>query len=322
MAPQNYSRANALLEKFFAGECTPEELELLDNWYDSLSDVSAGILPPGDASRQREQFLLDFRGGLAARRIAWWKRPAFRWAAAACILLLAGASYLWINPARHTPAKLVAANYFSVTNETNDARLVTLPDSSRIWLNATASLRWREDFNKQDRSVQLTGEGFFEVNGHEGKPFIIHTRDIAIQVLGTKFNVEAYSGEEITRVSLVQGKLKVRAGKDSTVAAVLKPGFAAAYYNDGAEMNISETQAGTVAAWKTGAFSATDLPFKDAVMRLCIRNGYRVTWQNTQGIDKNISVMFRKEPFTKMLDNLCYINRKQYRISDRQVTIY
>ena len=322
MAPQNYSRANALLEKFFAGKCTREELELLDSWYDGLSDGAAGIFPPGDASRQREQFLSDFRRGLSAERIAWWKRPAIRWAAAACILLMAGAAYLWISPAAHTPAKQVAANYFSVTNETTEAKLVTLPDSSRIWLNAAASLRWREDFNKQDRSVQLTGEGFFEVNGREGKPFVIHTRDIAIQVLGTTFNVEAYSGEEITRVSLVRGKVKVRAGQDSTVAAVLKPGFAAAYYNGGAEMNIRETQAGRVGIWKTGAFSATDLPFKDAVTRLCTRHGYRVVWQNTQGIDKDVSVLFKKERFTKMLDNLCYISRKQYRISDRQVTIY
>jgi ferric-dicitrate binding protein FerR (iron transport regulator) len=317
MATQKYPRAEALLKKFHTGKCTPEELALLDNWYDGLN--SETDLSALESNLYRQQFLANFHSMLPAAPVAWWKQRSIQWAAAASILLLAGAGFMWLRYSQQPTARLADNKSFQVTNETNDIKLVVLPDSSRIWLNATASLQWKEDYNKQSRNVQLTGEGFFEVQGNRNKPFVIHTRDLAIQVLGTQFNVEAYAGEGLTRVSLVQGKVKVCAAKDSTT---LKPGYAAAYNNEDKALNISATEAGKIAAWKEGAFSATDLPFKDAVMRLCTRNGYQVKWENTQGIEKNVSVLFKKDSFIKMLGNLCYISRKQFRISDRQVTIY
>lgn len=318
MAPKKYPRAHALLEKFYAGKCTPEELAILDSWYDGLGNDAD--MPAADASHYQQQFLANFRNGLPGVKIVWWKQSAIKWtAAAASILLLAGAGYWWIHQAKQKTNPSADNAAFLVTNETNHIKLVILPDSSHIWLNAAASLRWKEDFNQKVRSVQLTGEGFFDVHGQTGKPFIIHTRDLTIQVLGTQFNVEAYPAEGLTRVSLVQGKVKVRAGKDNTI---LKPGYAAVYNNEEKGIAVNETDAGKVAAWREGAFSATDLPLRDAVMRLCTRYGYNVRWENAQGADKNISVMFRTDTFTKMLDNLCYISRKRYRISERQVTIY
>lgn len=317
MAIQKYPRAEALLKKFHAGKCTQEELVLLDNWYDGLNNEAD--LSALESNLYRQQFLANFHSMLPAAPVAWWKKRAAQWAAAASILLLAGAGFMWLRYSQQPPARLADNKSFQVTNETGDIKLVVLPDSSRIWLNTAASLKWKEDYNKQSRNVQLTGEGFFEVQGNRNKPFVIHTRDLAIQVLGTQFNVEAYAGEGLTRVSLVQGKVKVHTGKDSTI---LKPGYAAAYNNEDKALNISATEAGKVAAWKEGAFSATDLPFKDAVMRLCTRNGYQVKWENTQGIEKNVSVLFQKDSFVKMLGNLCYISRKQFRISDKQVTIY
>jgi transmembrane sensor len=320
MAPKKYPRAHALLEKFYAGKCTPEELAILDSWYDGLTNDAD--MPAADANLYQQQFLENFRSSLPAAKIAWWERPVIKWtAAAASVVLLAGAGYWWIHQAEqktiHPDAK-----FFLVTNETSNVKLVVLPDSSRIWLNAAATVRWKEDFNQQTRSVQLTGEGFFDVHGQTGKPFVIRTRDLTIQVLGTEFNVEAYPAEGITRVSLVQGKVKVRAGNDNKTSTILKPGYAAVYDNGEKDLDISATEAGKVAVWREGAFSATDLPLRDAVMRLCTRYGYSVRWKNEQGADKSISVMFKKESFTKMLDNLCYISRKRYQISERQVTIY
>lgn len=319
MAPKNYPRAQALLKKFYEGKCTPEELALLDSWYDGLGDMPEDILP-ADASRYQQQFLENFRNSLPSARIVWWKRPVVRWTAAASILLMAGAGYLWKKSTGHTSQ--LAWHYNMVTNETNVAKLVVLPDSSHIWLNTAATLRWRSDFNQQNRSVQLTGEGFFDVQGQTGKPFVIHTRDLAIQVLGTQFNVEAYAAEGISRVSLVKGKVKVQAHKSDATAAVLKPGTTATYFNEDKVLGVASTPATDVAAWRNGAFNAIDLPFKDAVSRLCADYGYSVKWENTQGIDKYISASFKKESFGKMLSNLCYISRKQYRISNRQVTIF
>lgn len=318
MAPKKYPRAHALLEKFHAGKCTPEELAILDGWYDGLENIEG--IPEVDTTQYQQQFLANFRSRFPGAKVVWWKQTAIKWtAAAASIVVLAGAGYWWLHAAQQKTMHPGDNKSFLVTNETSNVKLVVLPDSSHIWLNAAASLRWKEDFNQKVRSVQLTGECFFDVRGQTGKPFIIRTRDLTIQVLGTQFNVEAYPAEGVTRVSLLQGKVKVCAGKDN---AILKPGYAAVYNNEDKGLAVAEADASKMAIWRDGIFIATDLPLRDAVMRLCTGYGYSVRWENAQGADKSISVMFKKETFIKMLDNLCYISRKHYRIAERQVTIY
>ena len=75
MAPKNYPRAQALLKKFYEGKCTPEELALLDSWYDGLGDMPEDILP-ADASHNQQQFLENFRNSLPSARIVWWNRKS------------------------------------------------------------------------------------------------------------------------------------------------------------------------------------------------------------------------------------------------------
>ena len=68
---------------------------------------------------------------------------------------------------------------------------ITLPDSSIVWLNANACLRYPREFSEQVRQVEIKGEAFFEVRKDEKKPFIVQTDGIGIRVLGTTFNVDA-----------------------------------------------------------------------------------------------------------------------------------
>nr|WP_295867503.1 FecR family protein [uncultured Chitinophaga sp.] len=338
MTPQNYPGAQALLEKFHAGKCTPEELAVLDKWYNSLGAGTPVDLEGLEADLRRQQFLAGFRATLPAdhasgqpspdtgsvqqQRLRLQRRGWWRWAAAASIVLLAGAGWLWQQQKNGQPFLPALTGMVTVTNETAGIRQVTLPDSSLVWLNAHASVAWKKDFNRQERSVTLTGEGFFEVHASAQNPFVVHTRDMAIQVLGTRFNVEAYASERNTRVSLLQGKVQVKAHPRNARPLILQPGYAAACNASDTLLQVSETDAAKVSAWKDGAFTAADIPLKDAVERLCDRYGYTASWKNQQGIDKNITVMFKTDSFTGMLDNICYISRKQYKISGREVTIF
>lgn len=92
---------------------------------------------------------------------------------------------------------------------------ITLPDGSKVWLNAGSSLFYNKDFGGEIREVDLSGEAFFEVvpvtstTTAQRIPFIIHTRHIDIRVLGTAFNVKSYPGDKQTETSLVHGKVEV-----------------------------------------------------------------------------------------------------------------
>lgn len=86
---------------------------------------------------------------------------------------------------------------------------VILPDSSRGWLNAESSLQYPESFEgMKQREVYLKGEGYFEVTKDAKHPFVVRTDALNTQVLGTSFNVKAYTGDD-TQVTLLEGSVKV-----------------------------------------------------------------------------------------------------------------
>ncbi|CAN0513870.1 unnamed protein product, partial [Scytosiphon promiscuus] len=85
---------------------------------------------------------------------------------------------------------------------------LTLADGSEVILNAGSSIKDPVDFTDSTRKVFLTGEAFFKVN-HNGKPFIVECDNMDLRVLGTSFNVSAYSDGPEIKTTLVEGSVKV-----------------------------------------------------------------------------------------------------------------
>jgi len=96
-----------------------------------------------------------------------------------------------------------------------------LPDGSKVWLNSESRLEYKKKFNDSVREVTLEGEGFFDVVKDKQHPFIVHTSDIDIQVLGTAFNVKSYPKESYIETTLLRGLIEVTNKKDPTSAKVL-----------------------------------------------------------------------------------------------------
>jgi hypothetical protein len=115
-----------------------------------------------------------------------------------------------------------------------------LPDGSKVWLNASSSLRFPYAFYGNTREVYLQGEGYFEVAKNAARPFIVHAGKTDVRVLGTSFNINNYETNK-TITSLVEGSVLTTAGNDSLK---LKPGRQAVYTNE---------------AFATSAFDATDV---------------------------------------------------------------
>jgi ferric-dicitrate binding protein FerR (iron transport regulator) len=90
---------------------------------------------------------------------------------------------------------------------------ITLPDGSKVWLNRSSSLKFPSAFNGSAREVEMTGEAYFEVAKNTEQPFIIRNigqlKDVNIEVLGTSFNVTAYSDTQGIRTTVINGKIRV-----------------------------------------------------------------------------------------------------------------
>ncbi|MGX5817375.1 FecR family protein [Chitinophaga lutea] len=128
---------------------------------------------------------------------------------------------------------------------------IILPDGSRVWLNAASTLRFPTAFSGRDRTVELSGEAYFEIERNASQPFHVKVGDMAVQVLGTNFNVMAYQEEGTIRTSLLEGAVRVRHGAS---AIQLRPGQQARLSAGGDISVKDDVDMEEVVAWKNGYF--------------------------------------------------------------------
>ncbi|MBX3255992.1 MAG: FecR domain-containing protein [Chitinophagaceae bacterium] len=140
---------------------------------------------------------------------------------------------------------------------------MTLSDGSQVWLNAGSSVTYPVAFIGNERKVSVTGEAYFEVAHDVTKPFIVSKGDLQVQVLGTRFNINAYDDENDTRITLLQGSVKVNNGKKESM---LQPGQQAQVTS--AIKIISNTDVDQVMAWKNGLFVFDRAGIQDVMRQL------------------------------------------------------
>lgn len=128
---------------------------------------------------------------------------------------------------------------------------IVLPDGSKVWLNAASSLHFPTRFAGSERVVELTGEAYFEVAKNSQRPFRVSVGDMRINVLGTHFNINAYTDENAIKTSLLEGSVKITQGKASDV---LKPGQQAVLNKNEDKVIIRNADVNEVIAWKNGLF--------------------------------------------------------------------
>lgn len=147
---------------------------------------------------------------------------------------------------------------------------VVLSDGTHVWLNAASSLRFPTAFAGGRRTVELTGEAYFEVS-RKPEPFavsVVPARSGAdtmrVAVLGTHFNVNAYTNEAVQTVTLLEGSVRVEKG---TALHVLRPGQQAIAEGSGRSFRVdTDADMDEAVAWKNGQFIFNNVPL-ETVMR-------------------------------------------------------
>ena len=127
---------------------------------------------------------------------------------------------------------------------------LVLPDGSKVWLNAASSITYPTAFPGKERKITIDGEAYFEVVHNKAKPFKVQANGTEVEVLGTHFNVHAYSDEPAEKITLVEGKVKV-SNKES---AILKPGEQAQVRSNSPIQVVNDVDMEEVLAWKNGLF--------------------------------------------------------------------
>jgi hypothetical protein len=127
---------------------------------------------------------------------------------------------------------------------------LVLSDGTRVWLNAQTTLTYPVYFTGRERVVKLTGEAYFEVAHDGAKPFKVNSAGQEVQVLGTSFDIKAYSEDPIIQTTLLTGLVKLSANNNYVV---LKPGQQASL-EDNKGFSVNEVDPNEAIAWKNGYF--------------------------------------------------------------------
>ena len=164
---------------------------------------------------------------------------------------------------RQVKGQTTPAVYNKLTTPRGGQYRLLLPDGSQVWLNAASSVSYPTAFTEKVRSVTVTGEVYFEIAPNAAMPFVVRVDapqgQREIRVLGTHFNVKAYSDEDMVTTTLLEGSVQlVNAG----AGTILKPGEQGQWRPDGSMHVDAHANVDEAVAWKNGMFhfEQADLP--------------------------------------------------------------
>ena len=200
--------------------------------------------------------------------------------------------------------------------------IVVLADGTLINLNAGSSLRYPNAFKtEENRAVFLTGEAYFQVSHDEKRPFVVHTNDLEIEVLGTHFNVQAYPDETMSNAVLVNGLVQVRRISSGEDKVVLKPGMKALYTQSSNSLEVTSVNTATYTAWIKGQLYFDQIRFSQIARVLERKFDVQINIDNEVLKNELFTAKFNAETLDQILKSFNESYSFSYEIKENTVMI-
>jgi len=309
-----------LIEKYLAGGCNFEEKQIIEKWYETLTETEkefyGGSLHDIQLSKERSLQAVQKKLGIfpetesvsGKKNLSW-----LRWVAAASIILVAGVAIKYLNSKPQV-------TYTLVSTRSREIKHIQLPDGSEVWLNAGSTLRFANNYNQTNREVYLNGEGYFDVRHDKSKPFNVYTGKIKTHVLGTSFSVSSYTGALHNTITVTRGKVQV--GNNGAVLGYLLPNQALEYSTQTGKAKIVNTKATDVVAWRAGKLAFVDMPLQDIVVHLQNWYGVKYQFKNKAVLAKRFTASFNNNvSLDDLLAVLNEIDHARYKFNSQSKTI-
>lgn len=193
---------------------------------------------------------------------------------------------------------------------------VVLSDGSTVHLNAFSRLRFPFSFDGKTREVYLEGEAYFDIAANASQPFIVHTAETSVRVLGTSFNVNAYSDSMVV-TSLVQGSVMTKVEESDGV--VLRPGMESIYRKGYSQQTVAFDEAITL-AWRKGEYVYYNKPLGTLDAVLLHWYGKQLIFEDPLLANKMLTgVIEKNQPVADFLESLDKTSGITYRITDDKI---
>lgn len=295
------------LYKFFDGKASREEKEAVRIWLESSPENEQELF------REREFFdAMILSGSTKSAGEEKKSHPFFRTVlfeaikiAAVFVITVACGTYFYKSEIRKIGE---AMNTIKVS--AGQRANLTLPDGTNVWLNARSEMRYPAVFTGNKREITLDGEAYFEVTHNEDKPFVVQTNKCNVEVLGTKFNVEAYSDSEDFCTSLMEGSVRVSDKGNPSETVLLSPNHMVSLENG--QLSTSPILDFDVFRWKEGLICFRNMNFEQLMLRFEKCYGVRIVVENKHLVNYICSGKFR---ISDGIDNALRILQKDAKYS-------
>ncbi len=306
-----------ILQRLETGTCTPQELQWLQDWYDNQPALPMHTFRDEAHKQQLKTGMLQhIHAQLEPPVHVPVVRMRYGWQIAAAVLAgVAGICGWWFLNNWQPRHKMIL-----VQVGTGQQKELLLPDSSRVWLNAGATMEYPQEFSDV-RTVKLDGEAFFDIKQDEHHPFEVHTGQINVQVLGTSFDVKAYATLDETQVTVKTGMVKVlheQKGLD-----VLSANDQLTFSRSAQQYMKSKVSNQQISEWAGGMISLSQAGFAELALTLENQYGVRIRFNPAEMKQDEYTLRCSKQlTITEVLDLISSIHPVQYDIKDKDITIH
>lgn len=193
-------------------------------------------------------------------------------------------------------------NYNQIIVPAGERFLVQLSDGTKVWINSESALRYPAYFGKNIREVEARGNVYFEVAKDSTRPFVVASRELTTEVLGTRFEVNTYGDRDEVSATLVEGSVRVGVGSRFIV---IKPNQQFTFNTKSGTIEVNEVDAAREVMWKDGILVIDNEAFRDVVWKL--ERWYGVSIVNETGLvfTQSFSGEFDREDIHMAIESLC-----------------
>lgn len=195
---------------------------------------------------------------------------------------------------------------------------VTLPDGTSVFLNSESSLTYPVSFSGDERKVTLKGEAFFDVAKNKDMPFVVHTDEVVVRVLGTQFNVNAYKEDTKVRTTLVEGAVRL---SNQAGTALLVPGQQGIVDKSDANIRKKNVNVNQVIAWKSGYFVFKDDNIEDIMRQIGRWYDVEIEYQGKMSKETFGGTYSKNKDINELLKGLELTGLIHFKIEGRRIIV-
>ena len=324
-----YDQIELIIAKSLSGEATHEEANELNHWIGEspsnkrVFDEAKRIWEKSHAFFSASEIVSD-REKIKDQIIQQLSKPEKRvglsvwiYRVAAILALPVMLGIGWYLGSDRNRAETAMCE---VTAPKGQISKCVLADGTQIWLNAGTTIKYDASLKGSFREVKLDGEAYFKVSKNKHKPFVVTTKYAQIKVLGTVFNLKAYSGDSNVETTLEEGSVEFSLNGSSAKPVELKPGEQVVFNSSENKLTLGKVDTYLLTAWKDGKYVFKDADLKTIITELERLYDVRIHLQNDSLMQLHFRGMFEYEQnIFSALETLERTTNLKYRMDGRDI---